>query len=92
MSLSRTTVAYILLIAIGVVALFLLAYQVVRGEPISPFVLSLLSLITGFIGASIAGAQGAVQALSLPPGHVLTPDNSTREGTSAVPTKAVGEG
>lgn len=73
MNLTKTTVAYILLLITGATSLVLLAIEVVKGEPINPFVLSLISLITGFISSSIGSAQGALQALSLPPGHQIVP-------------------
>lgn len=73
MTLTKTTVAYILLVAIGITSLVLLAIEVIKGDTINPFVLSLVSLITGFISSTIGNSQGALAALSVPPGHQIVP-------------------
>ena len=93
MIITRTIVAYILTVVIGVTAFVVLAVEVLKGEPINPLILTLVSFITGFISSTIGNSQGALTALSIPAGYQLVPiQQQAKVATDAVHAETVGEG
>lgn len=66
-SWTKEDVTLLLVVLTTLVTLGLFTYQTIVGAAISPFLAALMGTLVTFVGSQLASAQGARQALTLPP-------------------------